>query len=111
MTLPTADKRPAPAQTLGLTSLSWPAPHHMTVLDPGAAARTEPCLVTMLNGDELRATVVRIDFEAGRLEMMPAGGPVQMLPFAAFRSLYLTLYATLPTTHAPDRGDSRSSPA
>ena len=86
MTLPPTDKRP-PAAPAGL---NWPAPHHMTVLDPGAASRAEPCLVTMLNGDELKATVVRIDFEAGRLEMMPAGGPVQMLPFAAFRSLYLT---------------------
>ncbi|MDO9031263.1 MAG: GspE/PulE family protein [Hydrogenophaga sp.] len=90
MTLPTADKRPAPAQTLGLTSLSWPAPHHMTVLDPGAAARTEPCLVTMINGDKLKATVIRIDFEAGRLEITPAIGPAQVLPFAAFQSLCLT---------------------
>jgi type II secretory ATPase GspE/PulE/Tfp pilus assembly ATPase PilB-like protein len=81
----------SPAPVLrGPSALHWPLPHHMRVIDPGADSEPERGMVTLNDGTKLLGKVVRIDFEGGILDFVPETGPRRELPFATFRSLYLS---------------------
>ncbi len=69
--------------------LTWPAPHHMRVIDSGADSEPERGLVTLNDGEKLLGTVLNIDFSGGSLEFQPEAGPRRALPFSSFHSLYL----------------------
>jgi type II secretory ATPase GspE/PulE/Tfp pilus assembly ATPase PilB-like protein len=95
-TLELPEALPTPALH-GPFVLDWPLPHHMMVIDPAADLHPEQGLVTFvdggkvldLDGGQLLAAIVRIDFDAGILELGPGAGPRRVLPFSSFRVLVL----------------------
>ena len=80
---------PAPRRETPAGGLKWPSPHHMRIIDPGAASVAERGLVTFSGGEKVQGIVTAIDFEAGQLEFHADIGPERKLPFGGFRSLYL----------------------
>jgi type II secretory ATPase GspE/PulE/Tfp pilus assembly ATPase PilB-like protein len=81
---------PPPAAAAVPYGVSWPAPHHMHVIDAHANPRTEPGLLTMADGSKQLGTVTRIDFPSRSLEFQPGVGTRGVMPFSAFKSLYLS---------------------
>ena len=82
-------------------AVDWPTPHHMHVVDVGlhgAPFRSpEPAVVQLIDGKELRGSILHIDFDAGVLDFQPNTNPRRQLRFHLIRNLYLTRNIDLQT--------------
>ena len=81
---------PAGADTPEFAPFTWPAPHHMRVIDNRAGEESERALVTLTGGEKLLGSILSIDFERGRLDFQPEAGGKRVLAFRDFRSLFLS---------------------